>query len=357
MPHLWRAAWRRTALALVLLLALAACGAPSAAPSPQPAAEAQPATLRLGYFPNLTHAVALVGVGRGTFQEAIGGTTLETKTFNAGPALIEALFANEIDIAYIGPNPAINGYVKSDSAALRIIAGATSGGAMLVVRPDAGIAGVADLSGKKLATPQLGNTQDVALRHYLQQNGLETADKGGTVTIVPTQNPDILTLFTQGQIDGAWVPEPWAARLILEANGTILVDERDLWPDAKFVTTHVIVSTTFLANHPGLVKAFLRAHIATVDSINAEPEASKQLVNAEIERITTRGLPAEVLDTAWQTVEFTYDPLPPTLFVSADHAFALGFLGDTKPDLSKIYDLALLNELLRESGRTPVDLP
>ncbi len=185
----------------------------------------------------------------------------------AGPAEIEALFANEIDLGYVGPSPAINGYVKSHGQALRIIAGAASGGAEFIVRPGANIKSPSDLSGKKLATPQLGGTQDVSLRYYLQQHGLHPADKGGTVQIVPTDNPNILTLFKQGKIDGAWVPEPWATRLIVEGKGQLFVDERSLWPNGKFVTTEVIVRKAFLDQHPDVVNTFLKAHVDTIQYI------------------------------------------------------------------------------------------
>src|SRR5713226_2002110 len=190
---------------MLLAFVLAACGNSSASSSTS--GGNGHITVHLGYFPNITHAVALVGVERGTFQQVFGpNVTVDTKTFNAGPSLIEALFANDIDIGYVGPNPAINGYVKSKGAALRIIAGAASGGAEFVVRSGANIKSDKDLAGKKFATPQLGGTQDIALRYYLQQHGLQTADKGGSVQIVPTDNSTILTLFKQGRIDGAWVP-------------------------------------------------------------------------------------------------------------------------------------------------------
>src|SRR5881227_4083500 len=218
MKKLLAHSWHLTALFLLFAVALVGCGSQSSSNN-------GPVTLNLGYFPNLTHAVALVGVERGTFKSALGSNVkLETKTFNAGPALIEALFAGDIDIGYVGPNPAINGYVKSHGEALHIIAGAASGGALFVVRPGANIKTAADLAGKKIATPQLGGTQDVSLRFYLQQHGLKPADKGGTVQIVPTDNPNILTLFKQARIDGAWVPEPWATRLIVEGKGQLFVD-------------------------------------------------------------------------------------------------------------------------------------
>src|SRR5437667_10699866 len=234
-------------LLVLLTLTFVACGSTPSSSN----GGSSPVTVRLAYYPNLTHAVALVGVARGTFQKALGSNvTLQTQIFNAGPAEIEALFAGDIDIGYVGPSPAINGYVKSHGAALRIIAGAASGGALFIVRPGANIQTAKDLANKKLADPQLGGTQDVSLRYYLQQNGLKTVEKGGNVQIIPTDNPNILTLFKQGKIDGAWVPEPWATRLVTEGNGKVFVDERTLWSDGKFVTTNVVVRKAFLDAHP-----------------------------------------------------------------------------------------------------------
>jgi NitT/TauT family transport system substrate-binding protein len=305
-------------------------------------------SVRLAYFPNFTHAAALVGVQRGTFQKSIGAENkLDIKAFNAGPAQIEALLAGEIDLGYVGPNPAINGYVRSRGEALRIIAGASSGGALFIVRPEANINAAADLAGKRLATPQRGGTQDVALRHYVQQNGLQTADQGGSVTIVPTANPDILTLFQRGQLDGAWVPEPWGTRLLLEANGKVFIDERDLWPDGKFITTLIVVSTRFLREKPDLVRRFLDAHVDSVRFIRSNAVQARQLSNREIQRITTKALPERLITESFKKVEFTYEPLAATLREQAKFAFNLGFLGSTEPDLSGLYDLTLLNEVLK----------
>src|SRR6266516_7946160 len=278
--------WRIIPLFMLLSFTLVGCGAQSSNNNPT-----GPFTLRLGYFPNLMHAVALVVVARGTFKDALGPNVhLETKTFNAGPALIEALFASDIDIGYVGPNPAINGYTRSNGAALRIIAGAASGGALFVVRSDEHIQGPSDLAKKKFASPQLGGTQDVALRYYLQQHGLQTADKGGNVQILPTDNPNILTLFKQGKIDGAWVPEPWATRLVVEGKGKVFLDERSLWPDGRFVTTNVVVRTAFLSQHPDIVNKFLQADVETTEYIQANPESAKSIVNGEIKRITGKAL-------------------------------------------------------------------
>ncbi len=208
----------RVLLCLLAVLSSAACGGPGQQPVSK---------IRLGFFPNLTHAQALVGLADGSFQRALGESiTIEATGFNAGPSVIEAMFANALDMSYIGPNPAINGYVKSKGEALRIVAGATSGGAVLDARPQANIKTARDLDGKRVASPQLGNTQDVALRRFIKAAGLATKETGGTVQVIPTANPDILTLFLKGEIDAAWVPEPWGARLVHEAGGVIVLDER-----------------------------------------------------------------------------------------------------------------------------------
>lgn len=335
---------------LVLVLAMTACG------GGRPGATSGSAvTMRVGYFPNITHSQALIGVARGDFQKALGpDVTLDVKVFNAGPSAIEALFAGQLDLSYIGPNPAINGYVKSNGQALRIVAGATSGGAAFIVRPQANITTPADLAGKKLASPQLGNTQDVALRAYLAAQGLKLAEKGGNVQVIPTDNPQILDLFKQGQIDGAWVPEPWASRLIVEGGGKLFLDERDLWPGGDFVTAHIIVSTQFLQTHPDLVEAWLRAHVEITQWELANPEQARQLANDEIKRLTGKALPAQVLDSAWTRMRVTYDPISTSLIQSAQSAYAAGFLTQ-KPDLTGIYDLTLLNKVLQEKGLPPVE--
>ncbi len=351
------------ALAVILLAVAVACGSggrastgeggqrPTATTQTSTAPSQEKVTLRLGYFPNVTHSQPLVGLARGTFVEELGPSVkLETKTFNAGPSVIEALFAGEIDASYIGPNPAINGYVKSGGEALRIVAGATSGGALLIVRADRGIEKPANLEDKKIATPQLGNTQDVALRAYLLANGLAARESGGNVNVIPTANPDILTLFQKGDIDGAWVPEPWATRLIREAGGKVYLDERDLWPNGDFVTTQLIVRTAFLEDHPDVVKRLLAAHVDVTQWINDNSDEAKLLVNQSIGEVTGKSLPQEVIDAAWPNLRITYDPIASSLRKSASDAFELGFLGDKEPDLSGIYDLEILNEVLQEKG-------
>ncbi|MDE3090054.1 MAG: ABC transporter substrate-binding protein [Chloroflexota bacterium] len=340
--------FRRFPVIATLILASAiGCTAQNAASGP--------ITLRVGYFPNITHAQAMIGVADGTFARALGdGVKIDAKVFNAGPSVIEAMFAGQLDLSYIGPNPAINGYVKSKGAALRIIAGATSGGAVLVVRSDAGINSAADFRGKKIASPQLGNTQDVALRAWLMQQGFKLKEQGGDTQVIPTANPDILTLFLKKEIDAAWVPEPWGARLVREANGKIFLDERDLWDKREFTTACIIVSSKFLQEHPDVVKRWLTAHVELTQRINSDPATAKQKLNSEIERLTGKALAAAVLDDAWARQTVTYDPISASLFGSADAAFKLGFLGDTPPDLNGIFDLTLLNQVLKEEGLAQV---
>jgi NitT/TauT family transport system substrate-binding protein len=310
------------------------------------------AEVRLGYFANVTHAPALVGVAEGFFTEELGETPLRLSTFNAGPDVITALFSGALDMSFIGPNPAINGFAQSDGAAIRIISGTTSGGAALVVR--AGITTPQDLVGTRIATPQLGNTQDVALRAWLLEQGL-TADLegGGDVSVIPQANAQTLETFRSGDIDGAWVPEPWATRLVREGGGVVLVDERDLWPGGAFVTTHLIVRTEFLDQHPDLVLAVLRALVRAVDFTATDPEQAMADVNAGIEEITGSPLAPETIAAAWQNLTFTVDPIAASLYTSAEHAIAVGLLEPV--DLAGIYDLTLLNQVLGEMGRNPVE--
>jgi NitT/TauT family transport system substrate-binding protein len=316
---------------------------------------AQAVVIRVGAFPNITHPQAMIGKANGWFEKAMSPEAkIEWKTFNAGPSAIEALFAGAIDMTYVGPNPAINGYVRSNGEALRIIAGATSGGAALVVRNDSGISKPEDFHGKRIASPQLGNTQDVALRAWLKSNGLKTREKGGDVEVLPIANPDQLTLFLKKEIDAAWAPEPWASRLIHEANAHIFLDERTLWPNAQFVTTELVVSTKFLQSHPDLVKKWLRAHVELTDRINGNVSQAKQSLNQQILKETGKALSAGVLDDSFSRLQITCDPLRVPLMRAAQLAFDAGFLGRQMPDLSRLYDLTLLNQVLTEKGKKPV---
>lgn len=328
-----------------LLLALApACGTPSRA-------DAANTPVRLGYFPNVTHAPAIVGVAQGYFQEELGDHELQLSTFNAGPEAVEALFSEGLDLSFIGPNPAINAYAQSEGQAIRIIAGSTSGGAALVVRTD--INGPEDLVGTKIATPQLGNTQDVALRAWLKEQGLSAnLEGGGDVSVLPQSNAQTLEAFRSGAIDGAWVPEPWATRLVLEGGGKVLIDERELWPEGRFVTTHLIVRTVFLEEHPDLVKAVLRGLVKAVDFVNQDPATAKRLVNLNIATLTGNSLSTDTIDGAWNNLTFTVDPIASSLFVAADNAQAVELLEPV--DLSAIYSLDILNLILQELDRPAV---
>ncbi|MFD0884037.1 ABC transporter substrate-binding protein [Streptosporangium algeriense] len=309
------------------------------------------AEVRLGYFPNITHSTALVGIEKGLFTKHLGGTKLTTTTFNAGPAAIEAVFSGAIDATYIGPNPAINAWAKSKGEAIKIIAGAASGGVFLVVKPE--INSVEDLRGKKIATPQLGNTQDVALRYWLQEKGLKTDTKGGgDVNIIPQENSQTLQTFATGDIDGAWVPEPFASRLIQESKGKVLIDERDLWPNKQFVITHLIVRQEFAAQHPDVVKQLLQGHVEANAAINADPADAKKTVNAALEKLSGKALKQEVIDSAFTNISFTNDPIASSLVTSADHAVKIGLLQPV--DLNGIYDLKSLNEVLKAQGQSEV---
>src|SRR5215207_4354322 len=344
-----RTALLRRTLSLIAVvpvaMTVAACGGDSSADTGGSGGAAD--ELRLGYYANVTHAAAVIGVQEGLFEEELGDTKLSTQIFNAGPDVVEALFGGALDAAYIGPSPTINAYGQSDGDAIRIIAGAASGGAQLVVRD--GIDSAADLKGTTLASPQLGNTQDVALRTWLTEEGLENSvEGGGDVTIAPTANSDVLNLFQTGELDGAWVPEPYASRLVLEGGGHVLVNEKDLWPDGAFVTTHLIVRTEFLEKYPDTVEALLRGHVAAVELATGDAAAAKTAVNSGLEAAGGKPLDAEVLDRSWSELTVTYDPIASALAQSAKNGVAAGTSEET--DLDGIYDLRPLNAILDDQG-------
>jgi NitT/TauT family transport system substrate-binding protein len=339
---------------LLAALMLPGCGpnsADSAAGTPGANAgnDSDPIAVRLAFFPNVTHGVALVGTGDGTFARALGpNVKLEEQIYSAGPSEIEALFGDQVDIGYIGPGPAINGFLKSQGKALRIVAGASSGGTALVVRKDAGITDVNGLAGKRVAVPQTGGTQDISLRHALQGAGLNSTDRGGTVNVLPTTPADTLTLFVKKELDAAWVTEPWAARLVKEGNGQILMDERDLWPDKKFATAVVIVREKFLQEHSDLVRKFLDAHVQTVTWIGQNREAAHKIIGKRIQELTQKALPDDILSAALSRTDFTYDPLRESVLTFADYAKALGYQKDDRGALSDLIDLKPLNAVLAQ---------
>lgn len=351
---------RRIASGLVVLVSVvllaAGCGSDSKSTSTGAsgsggAASSAPTKVRLGYFPNITHAPALVAVQKGFFTQELGQNTLETSTYNAGPEAIDALFSDSIDATFIGPNPAINAFQKSNGEAIRIVAGSTSGGAGLVVKPE--INTVADLKGKTIATPQLGNTQDVALRAFLKDNGLNAdTSGGGDVSVTPQANADTLTQFAAGDIDGAWVPEPFFTRLQQESGGKVLVNEKTLWPNGDFVTTHLIVATKFLNVHPDAVLGLIKGEADAIKFISASPDEAQKAANAEIEKVTGKPLKAEVLASAFANLRFTLDPIASSLKQSAQDAKDAGLLDNT--DIDGIYDLTVLNKFLKDSGQPEV---
>jgi NitT/TauT family transport system substrate-binding protein len=288
--------------------------------------------LRLGFFPNLTQAQALVGGTDGTFARALGGQ-FDARQFNAGPAAMEALLAGDLDMSYVGATPAIIAYVRS-SGRLRVVAGAVSGGAALVVRdarrPE-------DLKGKKVASPQVGNTQDVALRFWLGQNGLDASDNPGRqVSVLPMNNAEILGLFSQGRLDAAWVPEPWVSRLVREAGGRILVDERSLWPGGRFPTTVLVATEAAIAQRRAQVEAVVRANAGLTARWKADPAEFARSTNQAFEKLTGKPLPPQILEDAFSRLALTTDPMEPALTEEARRIVAVGYLG--RSDFSRLVD-------------------
>jgi NitT/TauT family transport system substrate-binding protein len=303
--------------------------------------------VKIGFFPNITHSQALIGKTEGQFQKAFGITNkIDWKQFNAGPAEIEALFAGEIDIGYIGPGPAINGYTKSKGA-LQIIAGATDAGAILVTRKGLELKSVKELSGKKVAVPQFGNTQDLSLRNLLKQNGLKDTTKGGTVEIRQAENPDIKTLLDKGDIDAAIVPEPWGSRLIKEVNANILLDYNQVWRNGNYSTAVVIASTKFIKEHPDLVEKFLRTHIELTSYINENQAKAQTAINNQIKELTQKELAKDVLDAAFKRLTVTYDPQSDSVKEIAKLSKEAGFI-KVVPDDKNLFNFAILNKILSE---------
>jgi len=324
-------------------------------------AHAEKVVIRVGHFPNVTHAQGLIAhglsrAGKGWFEERLGpDVDVQWFVYNAGPSAMEAIFARSIDMTYVGPNPAVNAYLRSEGEEIRIVAGACSGGAALVVKSDGPIKTDADFRGKKIGTPQFGNTQDVACRAWLQSKGLRITMTGGDAFVIPTANPDQLSLFQGGKLDAVWTVEPWVSRLVQEAGGKVYLDEGSLWKETggRYVTTHLVSSVKFLKDRPELVKKWIAAHVELTKWINDHPDEAKRILNDELKAETTKSLPQATLDSAWKRLEVTYDPISASLIKSAEDAYRIGFLRE-KPDLSHIYDLKLLNETLRDKGLTEI---
>ena len=236
--------------------------------------------IRIAFFPSIIHAVPIIGMENQTFSENLDtDLDIQVKIFDSGPQVIESIFSNSVDLAYVGPGPVINGYLKSDGKDLKILASAANGGASFVIQKNSGLESIENYPGKRIAAPQISNTQDVSLRHYLAENGLISAEKGGDVFVLNISNPDIYTLFAKGDIDGAWVPEPWATMLVEELDGIRLFDENEFWPENKFSSVLLIGRADYIEKNPEIIKKWIDANEKTVKWINDNPTQSKKLYN------------------------------------------------------------------------------
>jgi NitT/TauT family transport system substrate-binding protein len=328
-----------SAVAVAVAVAMIAFGTSASNSSPEN-------TVRVAFFPNLGHSIAIVGTEKGIFAEKLGNqTVIETRLFDSGPQVIESIFANEIDLAYIGPGPAINGFLKSDGKALKILAGAASDGVSLVIHHNSKIESVADFPGKRIAAPQIGNTQDISLRNYLYQNNLKPAEKGGSIYVINVVNPDIFTLFSKGELDAAWVPEPWATRLVQQLGGIRLFQEKDLWPDQKFSSAVLIVRSEFLEKHPDTVQKWVEAHVQTSDWINEYPAETKLIFNDFLKKKTGKTFPSEILNEAFSNLQITSDPIESSINTFAERANSLGYLGREGYSLEGIFYTEPLNSI------------
>jgi NitT/TauT family transport system substrate-binding protein len=346
---------RRVVLAagVAAIAALAAgCGSSASSGSGSSSGSSSHVTLRLGFLANITHAPALVGLNKGFFTKNLGGgVTLKTSVFSSGTEETTALLAGQLDAAYVGPNPAINAWQKSSGKAIKIISGAASGGAALVVKPS--ISSASQLKGQKLATPSLGNTQDVALRYWLKQHGLTTTQTGGgDVPVTPIKpNSDAVLEFKSGQIAGGWEPAPYDAEMVADG-GKELVNEASLWPAGKFVTTELVVTQSFLKAHASVVSNLLKGQVESVKYINANTSAAETAANAELTTLLGKGLKSSALAASFKEITFTNDPIASSLATDAKHAVAVGLLQPV--NLNGIYNLSPLNALLKADGEPQV---
>ena len=294
--------------------------------------------LRIAYFPNIGHAIPIVGIEKGFFETSMGNATkIEIRVFDSGPQAIESLFANSIDLAYVGPGPAINGFLNSENNNVKILAGAASGGASFIVHPKSEIHSASDFAGKKIAAPQIGNTQDVSLRHYLSENGLKSAEKGGSVVVYNIPNPDIYTLFVKGDIDGAWVAEPWATILETDLDGKRLFHEEELWPNQEFASVLLIGNANYVETNPVVVANLMDSHKKTANWINENPVETRNIFNNFLNSHLGQSLSDDVVDIALSNLLITYDPLPDSIHSFAEKANTLGYLGRNGYDLSDIF--------------------
>ncbi|HET6516978.1 MAG TPA: ABC transporter substrate-binding protein [Nitrosopumilaceae archaeon] len=300
--------------------------------------------IRVAFFPNVGHVVPIVGIENEIFSSELGDETLiETKLFDSGPQVVESLFANSVDIAYVGPGPALNAFLKSEKNNIKILAGAASGGASFIVHPDSQIESVNDFSGKRIAAPQIGNTQDVSLRHYLLENGLKPAEKGGSVVVLNVPNPDIYTLFAKGDIDAAWVPEHWATILVNELGGKRLFYEEDLWSENQFASVLLIGRMDYVDQHPDVIKKWLTSHVKTVEWINSNPDDTKIIFNQFLKKTFGQTLSDKVVSESLDNLQITSDPINNSIIIFAERANSLGYLGRSGYNIDGIFYEVELN--------------
>ncbi|MBI4394611.1 MAG: ABC transporter substrate-binding protein [Candidatus Omnitrophica bacterium] len=301
--------------------------------------------IRVGYFPNVTHAPALIARATQHFEKLFETKAkIDWKIFNAGPEAIEALFAGELDLLYVGPNPAINGFIRSKGEALRIVAGVASGGAAFVVRPEANIERFEDISGKRVASPQKGNTQDVALLHLMKEKGLVPRTQGGTVEVFHISGGDQITAFAKKQVDAIWTVEPWVSRLVAEANGKIFFEESELWPEGKYATTVLVVRKKFMDDHPELVQTWIEGHVNILNFITDHFTKAKHIFNEELKQETGKALPPAYVDKSFGRITFTAEPMESSVLESARRAKEIGYLGRNEVDLKNLYEPSFLNQ-------------
>ena len=318
----------KTILRLIASITVSLTGAVNAADS---------ATLRVGHFPNITHAQALVAhnlsrQGKGWFEERLGpGLKIEWFVYNAGPSAMEAIFAQSIDLTYVGPGPALNAYTRSNGAEVRLLAGAANGGAALVVQPDQNLQTPADFRGKKIATPQLGNTQDISCRAWLTAGGLKITQLGGDAQVLPTQNPDQLSLFQQKRVDAVWTVEPWVSRLERESGGKILVEETDV------ATTVLVSSAKFLSAQRDLARKFAQAHAELTEWMAKNPEEAQKLVRAELLAETKSDIAPDLIAQSWKRIAFTAEVPRASVESFVQNSMKAGFI-KSAPDLSKLFE-------------------
>ena len=306
--------------------------------------EANNDKLRVAFFPSIGHAVPIVGLENEIFQERIGEQIkIDTKIFDSGPQVIESIFAGSIDIAYVGPGPIINGFLKSDGMDVKILSGAASGGASFIVQPNSGLDLIENFDGKRIASPQISNSQDVSLRYYLETNGLKSVEKGGTVFVLNISNPDIYTLFAKGDIDGAWISEPWATMLVEELGGVRLFNEEKLWPNEQFASVLLIARTNYLENNPEVIQNWIKSHEETVSWINSNPDASKAIFSNFLKKYMGKSLPPKIIDESFSNLEITSNPIKNSVLTFAERADSLGYLGRTGYNLDGIFYQSDLN--------------